>query len=795
MIITDKNKLTYSRRFVNLLDTSLDNNSEWVKSKIMNAASLDEILREAKVKTKYGEELFDQPEASASSSEDDEESVDMTGEMDKDFFKALASLKNKDPKIYDENVMTGEMDKDFFKALASLKNKDPKIYDENVTFFSEPSESRPTKSKSKEQPMFIKDYERKQLLEKGGQIDSSDDEISQPTNTLTYVEEQEKLKTKLKDALQTVEDSVEEEWGGMFKSRNKTVTELKQEEEEYLRWLKGQNEDVDDNIKKDLKPLKDYWNDPKLEENEKFLESDNNDYVPTYDEIIHDSDDGFSEDEKEIDKQEEFEHKYNYRFEEPDEEFIKRYPRTIESSLRRKDDKRKLKRTETKERKQKEKLQKMEEIKQMQMLRKKEIEEKIQKLKEITGNDEIGFNDKDIEEDFDPEAHDRKMQQLFNDEYYHAPEEAQKPEFSDDEMLELEQWEKYEPDMNTETNINEPHCEDDDFNMDCDYDPAANDVTKTEKRQKKRKRRTKFAEVLSEPKPTFNPENKTYQEYLDEYYKLECEDIIGDIPCRFKYRKVVPNNFGLSIEEILMANDRELNKWCSLKKAVQYRPDHVEKYDVIAFDKKGKNENLKRKILPSLFKDPEECESRRTTSTQSVNNELSKEFNVNKNKRPKPNTLPNSHDEIEEKNIIPSSNGTTDGYVNTYKKNKIENKVNLSTEPTDVVGNAITKNTNPTSKKKKHKKSKPATKYQTPTDHSTKIIGNCNIDDNTIIRNQQHTRKKKGNTLKVNGNPQQSNSNELDISDARLKAFGFKPKKFKNKMKYGQKNLNAKVKI
>lgn len=29
----------------------------------------------------------------------------------------------------------------------------------------------------------------------------------------------------------------------------------------------------------------------------------------------------------------------------------------------------------------------------------------------------------------------------------------------------IEQWEKYQPDMNTETNINEPHCEDDDFNV------------------------------------------------------------------------------------------------------------------------------------------------------------------------------------------------------------------------------------------------------------------------------------------------------------------------------------------
>ena len=65
--------------------------------------------------------------------------------------------------------------------------------------------------------------------------------------------------------------------------------------------------------------------------------------LPSYNEIV---DEPFSEEEAELEKEEEFEHKFNFRFEEPDPEFIKRYPRTMEDSLRRKDDKRKQKRDE-----------------------------------------------------------------------------------------------------------------------------------------------------------------------------------------------------------------------------------------------------------------------------------------------------------------------------------------------------------------------------------------------------------------------------------------------------------------
>ena len=420
-------------------DSSSDENEETTKSEPLkineNYAKVFNQYREKeeyqRLKAKYGEEVandkLNEIEDSSSSEEEDDEA----------------------------EQWTEEHETDFLKALANLKGKKAKIYDGQTSFFSKPLEAKNEKNKA-DKPLTLVDLERQVILEKEGQFeDISDETLAQKHESKTYVQELEDIKDSIKGALKNSDDESDQE--DLLNKKSKSAQEIAVEENEYKKWLLGQKEHLQDsNTENELKNLKEFWSDKNLDKDEKFLRDFilNKKYLEGNEEEVE-IDEDLSEDEKTLEQQEEFEHKFNFRFEEPDQDFIKRYPRTIQDSMRRKDDSRKSKREATKERKDKEKEKKREELKQLKAFKRKEILDKIEQLRKITGNDELAFKDEDLEEDFDPEKYDQRMAEVF-EQYDNAPfqpEDEEKPVFSDmDSDLEPDNWDEYgeEDDQNNE---------------------------------------------------------------------------------------------------------------------------------------------------------------------------------------------------------------------------------------------------------------------------------------------------------------------------------------------------------
>ena len=381
-----------------------------------------------KLKDKYGEEAANKA-INGNVDDSDDESSSSEDEM--------------------ADALTDEVEKNFFKTMASLKSKDPKLYDGKTHFFENVELGSKVK-KTKEKPMYLGDMERTVMLEKGGQFENIEDEnLKAKIVGKSYNDEMQDLKESFKNANEVSSDEDDDR---LLKPKLKTAEDKSKEDEDYKKWLAGQKNNIQDTkIKKELSGLHDFWSKKDLESDEKFLRDYilNKKYLGTNDEGDEDDEtgiddipviDNLSEDEKNLEMQEQFEHKYNFRFEEPDQEFIKRYPRTmqLQDTMRKKDNSRKRKREEVKTRKLEEKQKKREELKQLKALKRKEITDKIQKLQKIVGDKNFcPFKEQDIDNDFDPEEYDKRMKEVF--ENYEEGEDGEKPEFSDLSDSDLEE--------------------------------------------------------------------------------------------------------------------------------------------------------------------------------------------------------------------------------------------------------------------------------------------------------------------------------------------------------------------
>jgi len=232
--------------------------------------------------------------------------------------------------------------------------------------------------------------------------------------------------------------------------------------------------------------------------------------------------------------------------------------------------------------------------------------------------------------------------------------------------------------------------------------------------------------------------------------------------------------------KILLAKDKELNRWCSLKKALQRRPENVEKYDQIAYSKKATNVALKKKLLPSLF--AEETQKEPANDDQSV---TEKSNNMQKD------VVENSSEDRVEQPIAQAAQIKK-------KKKEAQKQQKSDNTPKDVVENCDTKDvveqvtTKAAQTKKKKKNKKKAQKQQNGGDNADKTQIETNNSVKSVKEGKTKKRKRVDSELsnhKVGGKKGKKN-NEIKISDSRLTAFGINPKKYKNKLKYGNKQKN-----
>lgn len=356
---------------------------------------------------------------------------------------------------------------------------------------------------------------------------------------------------------------------------------------------------------------------------------------------------------QDLDRTDDFESKYNFRFEEAAADRngatlslstaagvshnIVHYARGSnhclashapgdDNILRRKDESRQRRRVARRERKFAERRAKEERLRRLKNARRDELEERMERVRCVLGTSgrrmgvkedmvdaggtetvapALGCAEEDMilklmEGDYDPENFERVMASAYSEKYYQAEEKVWKTE--EDVQRDLIDSGEVDGDLvgyrlgegeesgdaawgNEGTKIDDGSVEKNENNYDTENYPndEGGDGTGNNAAQQPR--------TMSQ---------KLQSKVQDELYKLDYEDIIGDMPTRFKYRTVAPNNYGLSTEEILFSRDSTLKQFVSLKKMAPYIREE-EEY------RPGTKQRKRFRKMVKIEKESEEC--------------------------------------------------------------------------------------------------------------------------------------------------------------------------------------------
>jgi protein KRI1 len=212
---------------------------------------------------------------------------------------------------------------------------------------------------------------------------------------------------------------------------------------------------------------------------------------------------------------------------------------------------------------------KEEKLRRLKNAKRQELEERMSQVRNVLGYEgeegkhSLGAAEEEMilklmEGDYDPEKFEQVMNAAYGEDYYQKEDEKWKNDQDVKGDLAVEEGDVLgDGDMYDDANEENEAYEDYGEEVDEAYD---------EEEIAKHWENEQYAEESG-------MEKKLKSKMMDELYKLDYEDIIGDMPTRFKYRSVEANNYGLSTEEILFARDSALKQFVSLKKMAPYRDE------------------------------------------------------------------------------------------------------------------------------------------------------------------------------------------------------------------------------
>lgn len=448
-------------------------------------------------------------------------------------------------------LITEEIEEGIQKVLKAIREDPKSLLKQDVKFFPEASKVSVPEEGKTQKPMLLKDYHRQNLL-------SAADNDEKPY-VIQEREEREKLISQLHD---NEEDGDDDFLVKRDTQREVEAVELPDPENDGNAFLQAYTSSkawVPKNI------------DPKT----------GKEILPSYDDLVEDD----SEDE---DIAEQFETAYNFRYEDPNAVDLVSYARN-QSTLRRQEQNSRKRQRENKKQARKEAEEKRkQEIKRLKKLKVNEVMKKFEKLKQAFGEDADvldQFTEKDLNAEFDGSEWDKKMQEIFNDEFY--AKESGKPEFSDDgEDFEGEQDEQYEQDGQYQEVMDVDDQEDEERK---ESKPLSKKALKAQEKAKEKAEKQKIRDTAV----------KFVEENIDMVLPDEIKNAEGP---KFKYRTVDPESFGLTAKDILLADDKDLNQYIGIKKLATYREK-----DVVAKEKKkyAKKKRL-REWRKSVFDDENE---------------------------------------------------------------------------------------------------------------------------------------------------------------------------------------------